>query len=384
MKKERFYSLDVFRGLTVFLMILVDNPGDWGHIYTPLDHSKWIGCTPTDLVFPFFLFVVGNALAFVIPRMREAGTKVFLQKVIRRSLLIFIIGLLLNWFPFVRWQEDALVWKTWENVRIMGVLQRIAIAYFFASLIIYFCKPKAVIIISIIILAGYWALCRALGANGDPYSITGWFGTQKIDIPLLGVSHVYKGESIPFDPEGIASSVTCIVQVIIGYLAGKFIREKGKTYEMVTQLFVVGVLLLFFGMFFGQFFPIIKKIWTSTYVLYTSGMALVIIALVIYLIELKNKRFWLDTFFDIFGKNPLFLFILNGLIPRALWIIRIPDNIVDGKMTYVNPWGWFYAHVCKPVFSSPYNSSLLFAVCFALLLWLVAYWMHKKKIYVKV
>ena len=384
MKKERFYSLDVFRGLTVLFMILVDNPGDWGHVYTPLDHSQWIGCTPTDLVFPFFLFVTGNTLAFVIPRMREAGSALFLRKVITRSVLIFAIGLFLNWFPFIRWQNDNLVWKAWQDVRIMGILQRIAVAYFFASLIIYFCKPKTTIIISIIILAGYWLLCYMFGANGDAYSISGWFGTPKVDIPLLGVSHLYKGENVPFDPEGIASSATPVVQVIIGYLAGKFIREKGKTFEMTAQLFVAGALFLFAGLFFGQFFPLIKKIWTSSYVLYTSGMALVILAVVIYFIELRNKKFGLDKFCDIFGKNPLFIFILNGLIPRAAWIIRIPNTVVNGEMTYLNPWSWFYERICKPVFSNQYNSSLLFAICFTLLLWLIAYWMYKKKIYIKI
>ena len=384
MNKERFYSLDVFRGLTVCLMILVNNPGDWGHIYAPLDHAEWAGCTPTDLVFPFFLFVVGNTLAFVVPRMREAGTAAFLRKVVQRSLLIFAIGLFLNWFPFVAWKDGALTAKLWENVRIFGVLQRIAVAYFFASLIIYFFKTRTIIIIGIVILAGYWALCYALGANGDPYSIAGWFGTAQVDIPILGVNHMYHGEHIPFDPEGIASSAAPVVQVVIGYLAGKFIREKGKTYEMLSQLFVAGALLLFIGAFFGQFFPIAKKIWTSTFVLYTSGMAMVILAVVIYFIEMKNKRFLLDKFFNVFGKNPLFIFVLSGLLPRALGLIRIPQGEADGKIIYVSPLGWFYTHICKPVFSSEYNSSLMYAICFIIFMWLIVFWMDKKKIYVKV
>lgn len=382
--KERFYSLDVFRGLTVCLMIMVNNPGDWGHIYAPLDHAQWAGCTPTDMVFPFFLFVVGNAFAFVLPRLREAGTPAFVRKVIRRSLLIFAIGLFLNWFPFVAWKDNALVGKAWENIRIFGVLQRIAAAYFFGSLIIYFCKPKTAIIISIIILAGYWLLCDALGAPGDPYSISGWFGTAQVDIPILGVNHMYHGEGIPFDPEGIASSLCPIVQVVIGYLAGKFIREKGKTYEMVAQLFVAGAIMLFAGAFFGQFFIIAKKIWTSTFVLYTSGMAMIILAVVIYFIEMKNKRFWLDKFFNVFGKNPLFIFVLSGLLPRALWLIRIPNGVVNGQPSYTNPLGWFYQHICVPVFSNPYNSSLMYAICFIIFMWVIVYWMDKRKIYVKV
>src|SRR4051794_17570323 len=168
---QRYYSLDVFRGATVALMILVNNPGSWAHIYSPFEHATWHGCTPTDLVFPFFLFAVGNAMAFVMPRLHEKGTAVFLKKVIKRSLLIFAIGLFLNWSPFVQWKEGYLVFKQWENVRILGVLQRIALCYFFASLIVYFFKLKGALIISAIILLGYWLLCFTLGNAGDPYSL---------------------------------------------------------------------------------------------------------------------------------------------------------------------------------------------------------------------
>lgn len=384
MEKKRYYSLDVFRGMTVALMIMVNNPGSWSHIYAPLDHAAWAGCTPTDLVFPFFLFVVGNAMAFVIPRLREAGDKAFLSKVIRRSLLIFAIGLFLNWFPFVKWENNQLVFKAWENIRIFGVLQRIAMAYLFASLIVYYFRSKTAIIISVIILIGYWWLCYALGAAGDPYSLQGWFGTQMVDIPVLGANHLYHGEGVAFDPEGIASSAAPVVQVIIGYLTGRYILLKGKSYEMVTHLFVAGALLLFVGAFWGQFFIISKKIWTSTFVLLTSGWALIILAVVIYFIELREKRTALDKFFNVFGKNPLFIFVLSGLLPRILWLIRIPAGMENGQQTYTNPLGWFYDHICKPVFSNENNSSLLYAFCFIIFMWVIVYFMDKKKIYVKV
>lgn len=384
MEKKRYYSLDVFRGMTVALMIMVNNPGSWSHIYAPLDHATWAGCTPTDLVFPFFLFVVGNAMAFVVPRLKEAGDKAFLSKVIRRSLLIFAIGLFLNWFPFVKWDNNALVFKAWENIRIFGVLQRIAVAYLFASLIVYYCRPKTAIIIGVIILIGYWWLCYALGTPGDAYSLQGWFGTQRVDIPVLGANHLYHGEGVAFDPEGIASSAAPVVQVIIGYLTGHYIRLKGKSYEMVTHLFVAGALLLFIGAFWGQFFIISKKIWTSTFVLFTSGWALIILAVVIYFIELREKRTWLDRFFNVFGKNPLFIFVLSGLLPRILWLIRIPAGTENGQPVYTNPLGWFYDHICKPVFSNENNSSLLYAFCFIIFMWVIVYFMDKKKIYVKV
>ena len=155
---QRFYSLDVFRGATVALMILVNNPGSWGHIYAPLEHASWHGVTPTDLVFPFFLFAVGNAMAFVIPRLEEKN--IFWQKVIKRAVLIFIIGLLLNWFPFIKYDEaGAVVGKPFETLRIMGVLQRIALCYFFAAVIIHLFKTRGAFVVSAFILLGYWFLC---------------------------------------------------------------------------------------------------------------------------------------------------------------------------------------------------------------------------------
>ncbi|MBD0279340.1 MAG: DUF1624 domain-containing protein, partial [Flavisolibacter sp.] len=166
--KQRFYSLDVFRGATVALMILVNNPGSWAHIYSPLEHAPWHGLTPTDLVFPFFLFAVGNALAFVMPRFEAAGPDVFWKKVLKRTLLIFVIGLLLNWSPFVRWEGDVLVAKGWTwttangelfGVRIPGVFQRIALCYFFASGIVYYLKPRGAFVAGAVLLLLYWALC---------------------------------------------------------------------------------------------------------------------------------------------------------------------------------------------------------------------------------
>ncbi|HVF81251.1 MAG TPA: heparan-alpha-glucosaminide N-acetyltransferase domain-containing protein, partial [Flavisolibacter sp.] len=207
---QRYYSLDVFRGATVCLMILVNNPGSWSHIYAPLEHAPWHGITPTDLVFPFFLFAVGNAAAFVMPRLQQAGSGVFWRKVIKRSLLIFAIGLFLNWWPFMRFADGELVangW-TWTNaegklvgVRILGVLQRIAICYFFASVLVYYLKARSSFLVGAILLLVYWALCVA-GNPSDPYSLTGWLGTR-LDLAILGDPHIYKGEGIPFDPEGL-------------------------------------------------------------------------------------------------------------------------------------------------------------------------------------
>jgi hypothetical protein len=183
-------------------MILVNNPGNGNFVFIPLDHAEWQGCTPTDLVFPFFLFAVGNAMAFVMPRFQQLGDTYFLKKIIKRSILIFTIGLLLNWCPFFIWDNNQLIFKQWtfinkdasgnlfeDGVRILGVLQRIAICYFFAALIAYYFKPKSALIISSIILLAYWAMCFSLGTTTNPYTITSFFGNN-IDISILSKNHL--------------------------------------------------------------------------------------------------------------------------------------------------------------------------------------------------
>lgn len=390
---QRYYSLDVFRGATVALMILVNNPGSWEHIYAPLDHATWHGCTPTDLVFPFFLFAVGNAMAFVMPKFQQAGNSVFLKKVIKRTLLIFFIGLFLNWSPFVMWQNDALVLKPWQwttddgvphGIRILGVLQRIALCYFFASLIVYFFKTKGAYVFSIVLLLAYWFLCYALGTKGDPYSLSGFFGTH-IDKAVLGEAHMYHGEGVAFDPEGLGSLMAPIVQVIIGFFVGRYIQQKGKTYEMLSNLFVAGAVLIFAGFVWDLAFPVNKKIWTSSYVIYTSGLAIITLSVLIFLIEFKNYKGAASRFFDVFGKNPLFIFVLSGLLPRLLGLIRISNGLSQtGKPVYISPFGWFYEHVCKNIATDLRIGSLFYALCMVTFFWLIVYLLDRKKIYIKV
>jgi predicted acyltransferase len=387
---QRFYSLDVFRGATVALMILVNNPGNWDYIYQPLEHVPWNGCTPTDLVFPFFLFAVGNALAFVMPRLETAGSSIFLKKIFKRTVFIFTIGLFLNWFPFVKWDNGSLTAKYWVNpqdpnngIRILGVLQRIALSYCFASLIIYYCKIRGAFAVSAVILLGYWVLCFVLG-NGDPYSMEGYFGLA-IDKAVLGIPHMYKGEGVPFDPEGLTSTIPAIVQVIFGYFAGNYILQKGKTYEMLSGLFVIGCILVFTGLCWNMVFPLNKKIWTSSFVVYTSGLAVLILCIFIHAIEFRNQRGKWSRFFDVFGKNPLFVFVLSGLLPRLLGLIRwTAGTDAKGEIVYTSPLGWFYEHICKPVSGNLKNGSLLYALITLGFFWLIAFLLDKKKIYIRV
>lgn len=379
--KERYYSLDVFRGATVCLMILVNNPGSWEHIYSPLEHAPWHGLTPTDLVFPFFLFAVGNALSFVMPRLEKAGEAAFWEKVLTRTGLIFLIGLFLNWWPFFRWTEGHLSFINWvsatdptKGVRILGVLQRIALCYFFASVIIYYLKIRKAYYVALLLLLIYWMLCYIANPS-DPYSINGWFGTN-IDKSILHVPHMYKGEGIPFDPEGIMSTMAAIAEVIFGYMVGDYIQKKGKNFEMISGLFVAGIAMLITGYCWDLVFPINKKIWTSSFTIYTSGLATLTIATLIYLIEFRNYRGAITRFFDVFGKNALFVFALSAFLPKGLSLIRLGDG--------VNPWNALYRKGFSHLPGDPRIGSLLYALCVIIFMWAVCWWMDRKKIYVKV
>jgi len=396
-------------------MILVNNPGNWSYIYDPLEHAPWHGLTPTDLVFPFFLFAVGNAMSFVMPRLEAGGDTQFWKKVLKRSALIFLIGLFLNWWPFVtevnRLVDGTLEFQrvsifkgfTWidyskdkagnivetvKGVRILGVLQRIAIAYFFASVLVYYLKARKAFLAGMIFLLLYWMFC-VVGNPADPYSLKGWFGTA-IDKWILGEIHLYKGEGIPFDPEGLMSTLPAIVQVIFGYLVGDYIQKKSKPlplpdqpgltsgglYEMLTGLFVIGVALIVTGFCWDMVFPINKKIWTSSYVIYTTGLAILTIATMIYMIEIKNIRGGLARFFDVFGKNALFVFALSAFLPKGLALIKLGDG--------VNPWNWLYKSVLIHIPGAKENGSLAYALCVITFMWAICWWMDKKRIYVKV
>lgn len=407
--KQRYYSLDVFRGATVCLMILVNNPGSWSHIYAPLAHAPWHGLTPTDLVFPFFLFAVGNAMAFVMPRLEAAGDAVFWRKVLKRSLLIFAIGLFLNWWPFVRYQDGDLIVSGWtwtttkgttSGVRIFGVLQRIALCYLFASILVYYLKRRGVFLAGLILLLVYWLLTYTLGNPADPYSLQGYFGTA-IDKAVLQEHHMYRGEGVPFDPEGLTSTLPAIVQVIFGYLVGDYIlnrskleaetRSSGTTasahplFQILTGLFISAMAFLLAGYAWSLSFPVNKKIWTSSYVLVTTGMATALLATLIYFIEVRGIRGWWTRFFDVFGKNALFVFALSAFLPKGLRLIRIPNGVnAKGDTIYTNPWNFLYDNVYKTIPGDPKIGSLLFALTVISFMWAVCYWMDKKRIYIKV
>ncbi len=324
-------------------------------------------------------------MAFVMPKLEAAGKSRFWFKIIKRSLLIFFIGVFLNGFPFIKYDEAGhFVARPLANLRIFGVLQRIAVAYFFASVIIHFFKVRGSFVMGAFILLGYWFLCVAANPS-DPFSLQGWFGTN-LDKALLGESHMYHGEGVAFDPEGLMSSFAPIVQVILGYLAGNYILQKGKTPEMLNGLFVAGVVLIFTGLCWNMVFPINKKIWTSSYTVYTTGLAIITLSVMIYLIEFKGRKGCWTHFFDVFGKNALFIYAMSALIPNILWLIRIRNGVDhENKPIYRNALNWFYENLCKPIIpSDPRIGSLIYALCFIAMMWFFAWLLHRKKIYIKV
>lgn len=360
LSQNRLLSIDVLRGLTIAAMIIVNTPGSWSHVYAPLLHAKWHGCTPTDLVFPFFLFVVGLSMAFSYSKYDGSNRSQWLVKAMKRTALIFIVGLLLNWFPFFH--------KNISELRIFGVLQRIALAFGGAAILILFSRKRMLLVqASVIILLGYWALMY-FGGGVDPYSLEGNLATS-FDIAIAGESHVYGGFGIPFDPEGIISTIPCIAHVIIGYLIGGLtVQLKNDLPQLVKKLLVIGVVLVGAGLLWDIFFPINKPIWTSSYVLYTIGLGTILFSAIIYMLDIKKITKWAFPF-RVFGINPLISYVLSGLFVKMMYHIF---NWEGGNL-----YGWTYTNVFQNLLS-PKFGSFLQALLYMSFIWLFAYALYKK------
>ncbi len=373
---SRFLSLDVFRGITVCFMIIVNTPGSGATPFSPLLHASWHGFTPTDLVFPSFLFAVGNAMSFSIKKNIDAANTAVLGRILKRTILIFLLGFLMYWFPFFAFNtEGNLSLTPISETRIMGVLQRIALCYFFAAIMIHYLSDKVIMIISALLLVGYWIILLLFGDPADPFSMQGNAG-QYLDKFFLGDSHLYHGEGIAFDPEGLLSTMPAIVNVIIGYFTGKFIQQKDKGFETIAKLFLIGGLLILLALCWNTVFPVNKKLWTSSFVLLTTGLDLAIIAALLYIVEIEKWNKWNWTkFFTVFGKNPLFIYLLSELLLVPFYRIQItPDANLH---SWINT---FFFQVIAP----GAIGSLLFAVCYMLFCWLIGWWLDKKRVYIKV
>jgi len=365
---NRYLALDVLRGMTIALMILVNAPGSWKYIYAPLKHAEWHGCTPTDLVFPFFLFVVGVSLFFSLAQQSDRPMHERFRKAGQRTILIFALGLLINSYP--QWLTD------YSHLRIMGVLQRIALAYGLAALIVLTVKRRRLPGITAIILLAYWGILWFFG-GADPYSLSG-NAVSILDRAVLGENHLYRGFGIPFDPEGILSSLPAAASVLIGYLVGAVIKEtKGK--QAVLQLTGLGVFFLASGYAWSFVFPFNKPLWTSSYALYTAGLATILFAALIDIIDLRGLKKWTPVF-SIFGLNPLFLFILSVLWGKTL---RLLVHVPDGTGSIVNGSVWLYQQIFVPL-AGNLNGSLLFAIAHIGLFWIIGYILYRCRIFIKV
>lgn len=371
---DRFLSLDVFRGLTICLMIVVNSPGTGADLYPYLVHAEWFGFTLADLVFPTFLFVMGNAMSFSMDKLKEAGGNVYWKKVIKRTVLIFLFGFLMYWYPFFRQGLDGtLELRPFSETRIMGVLQRIALCYFISAIIIYFFKQRGTLIIASVILLAYWAILYMFAPSGGALDMATNAGTR-LDFFILGEGHIYKGDKIPFDPEGILGTLPAVVNVLFGFLAGKFIQRKGKSYEGIALLLIAGFLLSALALWWDLIFPIGKKLWTSSFVLYTVGINLSIMAVLIYLVELKKFTFG-SEFFNIVGKNPLFIYLFSELLYITLRAIPTDSGL--------DAFEWISEKVFQNIFPGSFGSFAT-AVVFMLLCWAVGWWLNKKRIYIKI
>ena len=378
MQQQRYLSLDVFRGMDVALMIIVNSLGSFDTAWSPLLHAPWHGFTLTDLVFPTFLFVTGNAMFFSMQKYEAMGSAAVLGKIAKRSAIIFLIGYLMYWFPFFNITENGdLVFRPLSHTRILGVLQRIALCYGLAAIIIHYFKIRGAVWYIIASLVSYtWALW----AFGD-LTMQGNIGHQ-LDLLIMGPNHLYQGEGVPFDPEGILSTLPSVVNVLAGYLTARFISRKGNGYETIAKLMIVGSVLLLIAQWANLFVPINKKLWTASYVFQTVGLDLLILPIIIFVIEHAGKKSW-TPFFEVFGKNTLFIYILSEvLVILMYWIPRGAYWPVPGKVQPESVLSWIYDNVFR--IAGDYTGSFLFGVWVMLTCWLVGYILHKRKIYIKV
>lgn len=374
----RLLSLDFFRGFTVAAMILVNNPGDWGNIYAPLKHAPWHGCTPTDLIFPFFLFIVGVSISYALGKKKElqANHSTLILTALKRALILFSLGLFLSLFPKV-FTEPLEAFRT---VRIPGVLQRIAIVFFITAVIFIKTRNRTQLWIFISLLIGYWLMMTFVPVPGLGYAslepetnLGAW-----LDRKILGEAHLWKS-SRTWDPEGLFSTLPAIATGLFGVMVGTWLKRKDRQdSEKVAWMFTIGILAICVGLIWDLFFPINKSLWTSSFVLYTGGLATAGLALCYWLIDVQGYKKG-TTPFVVYGVNAITVFFLSGLIPRIMSMIRVqmPDGTETGSKE------WIYESFYTANFS-PINASLAWAVTF-ILFWLLILWiMYRKNIIIKV
>jgi predicted acyltransferase len=367
---SRLVSLDVFRGITIAGMTLVNNPGTWSAIYWPLEHAEWNGWTPTDLVFPFFLFIVGVSITLSLGRRLEQGAPKgpLFTKAFKRALIIFGIGFFLNLFPQFHF----------ATVRIPGVLQRIAVCYLITALIFLSTKVRTQAIIAVALLLIYWIMMTNIAAPGyEAGDLTKEGSLASYVDRLVFGPHVWRQAKV-YDPEGILSTIPAISTTLFGVLTGHWLRAERSQFEKAAGLFFAGAVCVMIGWSWNPFFPINKALWTSSYVVFTAGLALQLLALCYWLVDIKGYRRWAWPFI-VFGVNAIALFVGSGLMVDTMELIKVPTAI--GGSTSLQ--GWIFRNLFLS-WASPINASLAYAIAF-ILLWLFLMWLlYRKRIFIRV
>ncbi|HBB00567.1 MAG: DUF5009 domain-containing protein [Bacteroidetes bacterium GWD2_45_23] len=381
-QNSRLLSLDILRGITIAGMIMVNNPGSWEYAYAPLKHAHWHGLTPTDLVFPFFMFIMGVSTFMSLRKFNFTPTSAAVWKVVRRTILIFVIGLALGWFGqlmrgLAAGESFGVAASHFDTLRILGVLQRLALAYGLAALIALLVKDKQLPWIIATLLAGYYLILR----YGRGFEMSEENIIAVVDKALWGPAHMYKdntpeGVRIALDPEGLLSTIPSIAHVLIGFLFGKMIVENRNNHTKVEKLLIWGTILAFSGLLLQYGCPINKKIWSPTFVLVTTGFAAQLLGLLIWIIDIHKKEKW-SRFFHAFGVNPLIVYVFAGVLANLVGNIRFAwqgETISVKSFTYsalIQPW------------AGNYFGSLLYALLFVTVCWLFGYILYKKNIYIK-
>lgn len=371
MSAARYTALDAFRGLTICVMIVVNTSPAGAEPFAQLQHAQWFGFTLTDLVFPSFLFAIGNSMVFAFRK--PLPQKAFLQKVLKRSALIFLLGYLMYWFPFVHQTPDgAWAFNDIGHTRIMGVLQRIALCYLFASLAARYLSIKGILFLSGGLLLGYWGLLYAFTPAADALTMTGNLGA-KIDQFVLGLDHMYRGGARGYDPEGLLSTLPAIVNVLAGYLCGRLILKTEDRLSTVLILSGVGLALVSVALVWSFGFPFSKRLWTSSFALLTIGVDCLILSGIIAYVDVAKRSEGL-SFFETFGRNPLVIYLFSELLVTVL-------------QTFKNAEGHgLYDLIGLNLFRTPVTGSwgaLACAVAYMLVCWGLGWWMDRKHLIIK-
>ena len=393
--RERLLSLDVFRGITIAGMLLVNDPGTWSAIFPPLEHAEWHGWTPTDLIFPFFLFIVGITTHLSLSGRRARGDddSAIVKQILRRGLLIWFLGFLMALFPFFQWGTiesmpnasalDRILYRL-DHVRILGVLPRIGIAYICAALLTFKTTLKQQVLIIGALLFGYWFIMTLLPVPGEDTIGALLLHTKDrnlaayLDRAILTTKHTWSG-SVTFDPEGPLSTIPAIATAMLGVIAGRWIAARDRSLlERMTGLFAAGSIGMVLGLMWNWSFPINKSLWTSSYVVFTAGMACVVLATIMWIVDHYQVRWWTKPFV-IFGLNPIVAFVGSGVMARCIYTLW-KVNFNGRSVSLVEA---IYQGVFLP-WLPPRVASLAFAISFVLL-WLgILTVLYKRNIVLKV